>query len=473
LIMHRAMNCALFVFAALWVHTQSASAQPDACAKGYVWREAFEGDHVCVTPDTRERAKSDNANSAEFREKDSDTCIEGFVWRLANLNDHVCVPQTTREETAQDNQLAFSRLASGAPETPPPNKEPSLPMPPARVGCHVFSEGAWREIPCASPEETRRLRRPIALSIKDGQRWVRVGGKGRIYPFTLPLRLGAIDIELLSDPTLGTVTDVLTPGGCPGVTTTTSTANSFSIQLNTNTFTTSYSGTGWVQFVYQTATPGSVEALCVWKIDIGVANATGNANGFENICVRPLSIQTLFGPIQPLFGQSDLSGKIAEVKGWVHTEGGATLITAWAQLPWASPNTYSITTTDTITGSSRGLSNDTKQYSFGLNDGWTQVTGDIYGNGCGSRAVFTGTQIFERLIAATCTTYPNCSNLAPTTQFSLSNYATPVPDPNVTLESNNLLQTILIGTVGHPPPHTFTCDTPDICERWNTFHSPN
>jgi hypothetical protein len=468
MIMHRAMNCALFVFAALWAHTQSASAQPDACAKGYVWREAFEGDHICVTPDTRERAKLDNANSAEFREKDSDTCIEGFVWRLANLNDHVCVPQTTREETAQDNQLAFSRLASGAPEPPPPNKAPSLPMPPARVGCHVFSEGAWRKIPCASPEETRKLRRPIALSIKDGQRWVKLG-RDRFYPFTLPLRLGAINIELLSDPTLGTVTDVpLTPVGlCPNVTTTTNIANSFSIQLNTNTFTTSYSGTGWVQFVYQT-TPGIGDFLCVWKIDLGVANATGNANGYEPICVNPQSSRTLFG--QSAAGSR---GEYAEVEGWVHTEGGATLITTWAQLPWAFPYAYAVTTTDTITGSFRGLSNDTTQYSFGLNGRWTQVTGDIYGTGCGSRAVFTGTQIFERLIAATCTMYPYCSSLTPTTQFSLSNYATPVPDPNVTAEGNNLLPTISLLNIPHLPNTTFSCIYPDVCERWGTFHSPN
>ena len=408
-------------------------------------------------------AQSWTMQTLPIREKDGDTCIEGFVWRLANLNDHVCVPQATREETAQDNQLAFSRLASGPPETPPPNKSPSLPMPPAKVGCHVFSEGAWHEIPCASPEETRKLRRPIALSIQDGRRVVRVGN--RFYPFTLPLKLGAIDIELLSDPTRGTVTDILTPGACAGVTATTQTANSFSIQLNTNNFTTSYSGTGWVQFVYQTA-PGSTDFLCVWKIDIGVANATGNVNGYEPICVNPQSVRTLFGR-----SAAGSRGQNAEVKGWVHTEGGTNLITAWAQLPWAFPYTYAVTTTDTITGSFRGLS-DTKQYPFGLNGRWTQVTGDIYGTGCGSRAVFTGTQIFERLIAATCTTYPYCSSLVPTTQFSLSNSATPVPDPNVTGESNNLLPTTSLGIPRHPNKK-FNCIYPDVCERWGTFHSPN
>jgi hypothetical protein len=34
---------------------------PDTCKSGYVWREAFEGDSVCVTPDRRTQANADNA----------------------------------------------------------------------------------------------------------------------------------------------------------------------------------------------------------------------------------------------------------------------------------------------------------------------------------------------------------------------------------------------------------------------------
>ncbi len=33
----------------------------DTCVTGYVWRDAFDGDRVCVLPETREQAKSDNA----------------------------------------------------------------------------------------------------------------------------------------------------------------------------------------------------------------------------------------------------------------------------------------------------------------------------------------------------------------------------------------------------------------------------
>jgi hypothetical protein len=115
---------------------------PTPAPEGYVWREAFDGDHVCVSPDTRERAKADNANAAELRwKKDNDECVQGAVWRLANPEDHVCVSQDTREQTAQDNELAYSRLASGPPPPLPRNKGAAVPLPPAKVGCAVCRIG--------------------------------------------------------------------------------------------------------------------------------------------------------------------------------------------------------------------------------------------------------------------------------------------------------------------------------------------
>jgi hypothetical protein len=31
------------------------------CRSGFVWREAFDGDVICVTPETRMRVRNDNA----------------------------------------------------------------------------------------------------------------------------------------------------------------------------------------------------------------------------------------------------------------------------------------------------------------------------------------------------------------------------------------------------------------------------
>jgi hypothetical protein len=56
--------------AAALIGTSTASAQdygPDTCLQGYVWREAFPGDHVCVTPATRSQAAYDNSQADSRR----------------------------------------------------------------------------------------------------------------------------------------------------------------------------------------------------------------------------------------------------------------------------------------------------------------------------------------------------------------------------------------------------------------------
>jgi hypothetical protein len=40
---------------------------PDTCRQGYVWREAFSGDHVCVTGETRTQAAYDNSQAEARR----------------------------------------------------------------------------------------------------------------------------------------------------------------------------------------------------------------------------------------------------------------------------------------------------------------------------------------------------------------------------------------------------------------------
>ena len=91
----------------------------DTCRPGFVWREAFPGDHVCVTPETRAQAAHDNSQADARREPGGgpfgpDTCREGFVWREAHPGDHVCVTPETRAQTAEDNRLAATRRVGGA-----------------------------------------------------------------------------------------------------------------------------------------------------------------------------------------------------------------------------------------------------------------------------------------------------------------------------------------------------------------------
>jgi hypothetical protein len=84
---------------------------PDTCINGYVWRDAFSDDHVCVTPVQRTQTAYDNGQ-APYRVKPgggpygTDTCRDGYVWRDAFANDHVCVTPEQRTQAAYDNSQA-------------------------------------------------------------------------------------------------------------------------------------------------------------------------------------------------------------------------------------------------------------------------------------------------------------------------------------------------------------------------------
>jgi len=102
------------VFAIEVAHAQAP------CKQGYVWREAFPGDYVCVTPQTREQAASDNGQANARRQPGGgpygpDTCRQGYVWREARAGDHVCVTPSARDQAAADNRQAANRVASAAP----------------------------------------------------------------------------------------------------------------------------------------------------------------------------------------------------------------------------------------------------------------------------------------------------------------------------------------------------------------------
>jgi hypothetical protein len=92
--------------------TAPTATHGDACAQGYVWREAAKNDHVCVTPMLRRLAAQDNAAAARRVVPGSDTCRAGFVWREAFPADHVCVTAAARAQAAADNAQTQARQAS-------------------------------------------------------------------------------------------------------------------------------------------------------------------------------------------------------------------------------------------------------------------------------------------------------------------------------------------------------------------------
>jgi hypothetical protein len=78
------------------------------CKSGYVYRDAKDGDGVCVTPGDRAEAKKQNANAENNRRVGGgnygpNTCRDGYVWRDAFAGDVVCVTPFERQKAAQQN----------------------------------------------------------------------------------------------------------------------------------------------------------------------------------------------------------------------------------------------------------------------------------------------------------------------------------------------------------------------------------
>lgn len=144
--------------------TTQAAPHPDTCLEGYVWREAYPDDHVCVTPATREQAATDNRLAVTRREPQGgaygpDTCKPGFVWREARSGDHVCVAPVVREQTARDNSLAHTRRLM-----PPAAKNGA-----SRLEQEVTQSagpGASPIVGSSGPKDTPKMSKPIAHSFK-------------------------------------------------------------------------------------------------------------------------------------------------------------------------------------------------------------------------------------------------------------------------------------------------------------------
>ena len=65
-----------------------AVAQPDTCISGFVWREARNGDTVCVTPDMRATIAQQNSTPGANKDPNAgsgpQSCSQGYVWREAS-----------------------------------------------------------------------------------------------------------------------------------------------------------------------------------------------------------------------------------------------------------------------------------------------------------------------------------------------------------------------------------------------------
>jgi hypothetical protein len=103
-------NSAVMITALLALAIGVGTAAAD-CKSGYVWRDAKDGDGVCVTPNDRAVAKKQNANAANNRQVGGgaygpNTCRSGYVWREAFAGDVVCVTPTERDQAKSQNAMS-------------------------------------------------------------------------------------------------------------------------------------------------------------------------------------------------------------------------------------------------------------------------------------------------------------------------------------------------------------------------------
>jgi hypothetical protein len=92
---------------------------PDTCIDGFVWRNARDGDPVCVTPSTRDMVAQENADPGAHKDPNGaygpQSCAQGYVWRQAFDGDTICVTPDIRSQTLADNAAAASRKAANKP----------------------------------------------------------------------------------------------------------------------------------------------------------------------------------------------------------------------------------------------------------------------------------------------------------------------------------------------------------------------
>jgi len=142
----------------------AASPPKTGCLSGFVYRDAKNGDGVCVTPEERAAAKQQNANSKQHT-KSSGNCRTGFVWRDAWDGDAVCVTPAERSAAKAQNAMDArrSRYAGVAvPVTPaPPPSQTSQKVSVCKSG-FVWRDAKDGDGVCVTPQERAAAKRQNA-----------------------------------------------------------------------------------------------------------------------------------------------------------------------------------------------------------------------------------------------------------------------------------------------------------------------
>lgn len=107
------------VIGAVAIGVPALAPADDGCPNGLVPRRANPYDPVCVTKQVAAEIARENANAANLRDPNGaygpNTCKPGYVWREAFEGDAVCVVPERRQETWKQNAAANMGPTGGMP----------------------------------------------------------------------------------------------------------------------------------------------------------------------------------------------------------------------------------------------------------------------------------------------------------------------------------------------------------------------
>jgi hypothetical protein len=163
------------------------------CSPGYVWREAYPGDVICVEPPRRDAVRSENEIASARVQPGGgaygpDTCSSGYVWREARPADHVCVTPDSRALVARENSRASQLGPScGTPE----NCAREARERQARIEA-LRQRLAQRQHDLAKAKEDRR--KFLEQARKEDEAWARANpGLGRSTQFSISDNISPIE----------------------------------------------------------------------------------------------------------------------------------------------------------------------------------------------------------------------------------------------------------------------------------------
>ncbi|MFF3083828.1 hypothetical protein ACFVRB_02115 [Streptomyces nojiriensis] len=126
------------------VHADGAYG-PNTCEPGYVWRDSYDGDALCVTPEERQRVHDANPNRQPGGGASGpSTCKPGYVWRDSYDGDALCVTPEERQRVHDANPNRQPGGGASGPSTCKPG--------------YVWREKWEGDTQCVTPAERDRAK---------------------------------------------------------------------------------------------------------------------------------------------------------------------------------------------------------------------------------------------------------------------------------------------------------------------------